>query len=121
MSLKEGEAEQILVSAIDDWLKETDIKGTKVIDENLQKLNKANVLALSIFKNISNVEFECPNSGRSFTSTYIYCQGFDVENLQIPEKNILEELIRTVDDFSVNPINATTISIAYSIDNIWIE
>ena len=121
MSLDKYEAERILSGAIGEWLKETDINGTKVIEENLQRLNEANILAMGLLKDsvIEQIDFETPSSGRSFTTSYIYCQGLDIEGIKKLEA--FQKLIQTVDEFFINPIDEKTVQIAYSIDNIWVE
>lgn len=113
------DAEETLMGAIDEWLKESDIDGKTVNQVNLERFNKANIMALKIFDDPQEIRFEKPRQDLAYAQTMILYGSMDIEKSK--NKTLYEEFIATVDDFSVSPINGRTVTIRFSVDDVWEE
>jgi hypothetical protein len=99
-----------------------DIKGTKVNQENLMRMNKANLMAVRLFaKNAQDLQFSLPEQDMSYVQSYITCDSFYFENEKAKNKKLFEEFLTLVDDFGVGAIDSKTIQISFSVNDVWEE
>lgn len=112
-------AEEILAGAINEWLAESDIDGKTVNQVNLDRLNKANIMALKIFENPQEVEFEKPRQDMTYAQTTFYCQEVDIERGK--NKELFSEFVELVDGISFAAFDGRTIGVLFSVDNVWEE
>ena len=113
--------EMNLLQMVNEWLQDGDIRGTKINQNNLDRLNMANLIALSLFKNVKKYTFEPPEPQRSFAQTFIFCEDFSIEKIKIKEKELFDELMKLVDTFEVGAISENQIMVSYSINDVWSE
>lgn len=115
------QVERALLPILDMLLQEGDINGIHINQENLNRLNRANLLALLFFKHIKKFESEPPSSNRSFAQTFIHCEGFSIEDEKAKNRNLFNHLMETIDEINIMPTDGNTILISIGVNNIWCE
>jgi hypothetical protein len=113
------EQAEALLGIIDEVINQGDIDGKSINQENLMRFNKANILALTILKFIEEVRFETPRQDMSFADSCILCQALYLHDKESRDK--FNEFLSLVDSFSATPIDATTLMVQWSVDNVWEE
>ena len=113
-------AEQYLYQMIKQFLNEPQINGTKLNQQNLDKLNQANILIASLFgKRAKNIEFKEPKNTQEFCSTFVTIEDLIIESKTDKERFGL--LLNLVDNFYVSSMDDTSIMLGFYVDNIWEE
>lgn len=126
MKLTNGKAEVILANLITEWEKEGDIQGNKLNQSALARLTHSNWIVLQLFHDApgASVTFETPKRTHSFTSTDVVCPILEFERSgDKPSKQaaLMQELLRTVDYFSISPVSAVQMHLRFSVDGLWSE
>lgn len=111
-------ADEYLLSLINEWLKEKTFNGTKLNQKNLDRLNKSNIIIAKLFGDkTEKIQFEEPTDNQEFCMTYVYIDELNIDKNK--DKLLFIELLSTVDCFYINPIHSTLIQVAFGVDNIW--
>jgi len=109
-----------LIKTINALLEEGDLEklGTKVSEGAVDRYTVVNLTADTLFDYIKDITIQPLKDNKSYLQTSILCEGFYFT----PEKKKqFMDFLDMVDDFSISPIDPTTVHISYSIADVWEE
>ena len=99
------------------FIEHAGIKGKNINQENLDRLNKANMLACALF-DPKEIDFNAPHKNLVETMCSVTTDLIDFDNKQ--EMIMYREFISIIDSFSVSS-TGDDVLIQYSVDGVWEE
>ena len=110
--------ESEILGILEEFLESGDIAGKTVNQGNLERFNEANLIAMALFSP-RKVSINPPQQNLSFAEVSMSAERVEVEGAMQLEK--YQRFLELVDYLNISPIDATTLGIYYSVDNVWEE